>query len=449
MPSKTKVKISLAVSVIFFSVAIIFASGFFGEPFFYSQNESVKPPIAQATTIDHNMIGWAWSENIGWISFNSANCDTDGDGRSEGPVSGNGCPVAESIIANYGVNLDLSTNIFSGYAWSEHIGWIKFDPAGPYPQYPNSSAMLDGSNVTGWARAAGYSSPLAGGWDGWIKMSGKATNGADYGVSFVGGNAFEGSAWGSDVVGWISFKGTNYGARLSNTLPEARNLAISQPNLANGTSFYCKYEPSQTSFSWTFYDPDYGSSQTAFQVQIAKDNAFSTIVVDSCPTPTTGTCTSGNSATSYVPSSGMLAYNTTYYWRVIVRDDKNQWSLNPASGPSFTTPAHRYPAVDFTWSPSSPSQGEEVQFTDKSKCYTVGGSQVACPVAGFYWTFQDGDPANSTLQNPVVKFSSTGSKTITLRVADAEAFTCSATNSELTKVFKVKIKLPSWKEVSP
>jgi len=56
--------------------------------------------IAKAGIAD-NVSGWAWSENIGWISFNN----TTGGGTT-----------------NYGVDIDSSTGIFSGDAWSEHIG---------------------------------------------------------------------------------------------------------------------------------------------------------------------------------------------------------------------------------------------------------------------------------------------------------------------------------------
>ena len=54
---------------------------------------------------EHNLSGWAWSENIGWISFNST---TGGGG------------------VNYGVTV-ASNGRLSGYAWSENIGWITFN----------------------------------------------------------------------------------------------------------------------------------------------------------------------------------------------------------------------------------------------------------------------------------------------------------------------------------
>jgi len=62
---------------------------------------------------DSQMYGYAWSSNIGWISFNNCTSATTG-------CSG----------FSYGVSMD-PTNIsgyynLSGYAWSSNIGWISF-----------------------------------------------------------------------------------------------------------------------------------------------------------------------------------------------------------------------------------------------------------------------------------------------------------------------------------
>ncbi len=144
------------------------------------------------------LTGWAWSSNIGWISF-------DGTG--------------------YGVYKNPDGTLH-GYAWANpadttdpanptnNIGWIKFDPASDYPEAPNHGAQIEASGaVTGWARAcvaapnpatcSGVgSNPDAGGWDGWIKLSGTWANGVS-----KSGNNLTGFAWGSEVVGWVSFDG--------------------------------------------------------------------------------------------------------------------------------------------------------------------------------------------------------------------------------------------------
>ncbi|QQG46498.1 MAG: hypothetical protein HYY55_01485 [Candidatus Niyogibacteria bacterium] len=131
---------------------------------------------------EHNLSGWAWSGNTGWISFNSTN-------------QGGG--------VNYGVTV-ASNGRLSGYAWSDNVGWITFNQ-GDLGGCPNSpcQANFNKNNgaVTGWARALAN----GGGWDGWISLSG-----SNYGVS-ASQCVWQGWAWGSDVIGWINFSGSNYG----------------------------------------------------------------------------------------------------------------------------------------------------------------------------------------------------------------------------------------------
>ncbi len=170
--------------------------------------------IVRAGTGD-NVSGWAWSDNIGWISFNSINCDGDGDGLSDGLTAD--CPVVGTPIPNYGVNIDLkTTGDFSGFAWSDNIGWISFNrtDTGNPPEAPFNTAVstdpiarLDGASgeVTGWARAlSGISA--TNGYDGWIKLSGVATDvdSSPYGVT-LNNEFFNGFAWGGDVIGWVDF----------------------------------------------------------------------------------------------------------------------------------------------------------------------------------------------------------------------------------------------------
>ncbi|XOB42633.1 MAG: PKD domain-containing protein [Candidatus Nealsonbacteria bacterium] len=127
--------------------------------------------------VDDNVSGWAWSENIGWISFNN--------------TSGGG-----DII--YGVNIDFSTGVFSGYSWSENIGWISFNEAG-LVGCPSGTcqAKLDFSTkeVSGWAKALDI--------DSWIRL-----RNTDYGVwqdDSTSPNELRNWAWSDTVIGWISF----------------------------------------------------------------------------------------------------------------------------------------------------------------------------------------------------------------------------------------------------
>ena len=64
------------------------------------------------------------------------------------------------------------------------------------------------------------------------------------------------------------------------------------------------------------------------------------------------------------------------------------------------------PTPGFTWSPSDPTVGEQVQFTD-----TTVGSPIS-------WVWSFGDGATSTSQNPTHTFASFGDKQVTLGVTN-------------------------------
>ncbi|MFA5838803.1 MAG: hypothetical protein WC849_02600 [Candidatus Paceibacterota bacterium] len=151
--------------------------------FFYTGIEN-NSNEANAASESFNLAGWAWSDNIGWISFSCLNTNTCNTSNYRVSVGGNG---------------DLS-----GYAWSDNIGWISFNQgdSGSCP-IATCKAKLSGNEVMGWAKAlsADYF-----GWDGWINL--RRGSGPAFGVSFNSGTKkFGGYAWGSDVVGWINFNG--------------------------------------------------------------------------------------------------------------------------------------------------------------------------------------------------------------------------------------------------
>lgn len=119
--------------------------------------------------------GYAWSENIGWLSF-------------QGPA--------------HQVTINDETGAYGGYAWSSHICWVKF--AGDRARVCSATEGGDCSNVI---------SSNVSGWDGIIKLAG-----ATYKTEITGtaetGCSLTGYAWGSDVVGWLKMKGANYGVNL-------------------------------------------------------------------------------------------------------------------------------------------------------------------------------------------------------------------------------------------
>lgn len=153
------------------------------------------------------VLGYGWSENIGWISFN---CSND----------------LECGTSNYKVQINTD-NTVTGFAWSPNIGWIEFGGLSGFPTgggtYAGNARMTGTSgnwNIQGWARALAYTDSQAGGWDGWISLSGTG-----YGAGFDNtANFSTGSyAWGGDVIGWISF---------SLTYLDTTELCV-QPNSCN------------------------------------------------------------------------------------------------------------------------------------------------------------------------------------------------------------------------
>jgi len=121
--------------------------------------------------------GYAWSSNVGWISFNCKNSGTCG-------------------TSNYGVSLDRGTGNLSGYAWNSSVGWISFQASdvASCPSAPCAPKIIDGK-LTGWAKV--ISGKTSEGWNGWMHLAGST-----YGVSFDG-TRFTGFSWSDDVLGWV------------------------------------------------------------------------------------------------------------------------------------------------------------------------------------------------------------------------------------------------------
>lgn len=144
---------------------------------------TAMPPEAKAQSYNAYFTGYAWSDTVGWISFNGS---------------------------GYGVTVNTDNTTLAGYAWSDNAGWISFNQAdlGGCPSGTCSARIVNGA-LGGWTRArAGVG--RTDGWDGWISLSGASPS---YGPALPGGQTsglLSGYAWGSDVVGWIDFSVTAF-----------------------------------------------------------------------------------------------------------------------------------------------------------------------------------------------------------------------------------------------
>ena len=393
------------------------------------------PPPCQ----DHNVWGWAWAENIGWISFSCKNCDSDSDGITD---TGNysQCPVGDSII-NYGVDID-NNGLFSGYAWAGGttanlggIGWIKFDPAVPYPTAPSYSACLDlpgpgqdcdnvgDCTVSGWARAyraIDSEGQTLGGWDGWIKFRGTIQTGEAYGVRLNTSGSpapaeFREWAWGGDdststaVLGWTSFNcadrgvcgSSPYKVMTSPIIPPNQPPYIESKTVSES---YCNVFAGQgrVDFQWIYRDDDL-DHQTQFDFRVNDVNnvndaspEIDRIVIVNPPNNL-----DGNTNNQVVIVGSEINFNTPYYWWAKVYDNQGNDS-GWVAGPSFTTDAHAYPYPDFTHTPQNPSAGQVITFTDTSDCYSSpGNTEYDCQddslgVIQYAWDFDYDTPPDFT-----------------------------------------------------
>ena len=231
------------------------------------------PGFGEAAVGD-NMTGYAWSDNIGWVNFNSG---------------------------SYGVRVD-ATGLMSGYAWSDNIGWITFNSnqlsgcaTAPCEVRFNKVTGM----VTGWARVCSGMSDTSSnslypnqtnpnntcggvsrtdGWDGWIQLRGASGN---YGITVTGCN-WDGWAWGGNVVGWIHFRGptanyavvgTDANSCQSIGVPTLRVIPVSETVAVNQTQqFYAMFDPDGST------GPSPESSVGSGTTWVSSNTAVATIV---------------------------------------------------------------------------------------------------------------------------------------------------------------------------
>jgi len=461
-----------------------------------TSNQATITVTTAKTISGNNVYGWAWSENIGWINFNS-----NGITGSAGTIIPGG-----GGDFDYGVNIN-DDGTFSGYAWSENIGWIKFDgnydssytkgyPALPYHSVCvnlNGQSTCDGAqdnSVTGWARAcsvfasgcSGALNPDRGGWDGWINLGQLLTSPLTMNPLAIsstpdsdGFYEFHNWAWGGSddstdtaynkaVIGWASFncqegggcpKSNNYKVITTffseiNPKPDVKTIndnPLQSPPPEDDSELSFNYCESNVFFQWKYIDAY--SEESRFEFQVSQNADFSdAITYDSGSIQFSSPQNSQSINISANPTPNQLAYNTQYYWRVKVWDSQTP-ALDSGwiDGASFTTTAHAWPQTSFSYTPSSPvtlvNNKATFKFTDSSTCYGTDNKTVDCV---YSWKFGDTSNNTSTDKEPSHTYQSNGSKDISLTATDEDGNSCA-----ISKTIKIinPSNTPQWQEVSP
>ncbi len=407
------------------------------------------------TTGGTNFYGVAWGSNdlngvVGWLAFASG-------------------------AVEYGVTINPSTYALSGYAWSENVGWLSFNkadtstpPAAPFNDgLQTYIAKLDTSTckLRGWGKFLS----AGGGWDGWMKLQREGGT-PDYVVSLSGATSeFSGYAWAGSpsesegVVGWISTNDKDYNG----------SAGPYDYQITTTLSSVCGPTCSNTSESWSYCTDSRhpvlnwtcSETQTGRQVQVTSlaDSGFATPLVD---------VTDASSSTSYTTSYS-FSWNTSYRWRVKCQSASG-WSEWETNSDGFTTPLNAYPATDFAWTPQTIRTNDEISFYDDvnysashySKCYNAADAIISC--TSWSWTFE-GYPANTTLADgdtltergtvadPLgVTFKTypvDTTSTVSVEVRDANSVQenpCGTTNYCCSKSYNITtMRYPKWREIIP
>ena len=297
-----------------------------------------------------NVSGWAWSENIGWISFN---CYNEYDGVLESHCTDAG------YDSDYGVNIEPSTGNFSGYAWSENIGWISFEPADvsscPIAGTCETKLDFETKKVSGWAKVLSDNS--------WIKLRGQTTETPpkEYGVYWdpADNQELKGWAWSDMVVGWISFNCKDGGETQNNICTKSDYQVIAKVDITPPPVPTMDSEPEYTK----------GTSHTVSCSEVT-DIGVGGVEYQFCKNtsdPTSGCTLSDWSSSTSATFSGLTS-GQIYYYFVRVRDsleNTSSWSSSvystqdadpptPPGTPSTTSPTNDT-TPSWSWTASTDS----------------------------------------------------------------------------------------------
>lgn len=325
---------------------------------------------AQTVPLPATITGYAWSSNIGWISFNCLNRTASNP---------NGICASEGGI-DYGVTVDAAGNL-NGHAWSSNIGWIQFGGLSGFPSASGNAggnARLTSSNeLQGWARVctvfqtgcSGALKPNAerGGWDGWISLRGN-----NHTVEFTGGSVAAGPtnhyAWGSAIVGWIDFNpGFNPITILPN--PSINSFTATPDEVELGTD---------VTLNWNVQGMD---SCTATNNRGATDWTGNVNAADSITHAQTVTPPEGDTVYTLACESTLTGATFTESVTVTARPDIeiNSLSCTNCSGPSLPAPESdgTYDNITFlaniTGIPGGNTAPYELSFGGQTVTGTVSG----------------------------------------------------------------------------
>jgi hypothetical protein len=258
------------------------------------------PLYAQAACGFHNVSGYVWSRNSGWISLN--------------------CNAGGSI--DYGLDIDFEsgsqTEPVTGYAWSQNYGWLNMQPAGPYPAAPNTAALFTrnegelatstAGTITGWAQWSAL------GANGWMLLGPLTISSTEYGIGIGADRLFTGWSWnGGDNLdadpepergdGWVLWDSVESGGGASVLAYWFESL---YGDIYSGSSVSAPFAPPLNRYNATYLIQANGTVQpVAIQSQAGNSVPAVSDSFDSLSIPDTANNYKG--ALGWLDKAGMLA----------------------------------------------------------------------------------------------------------------------------------------------
>ncbi|MBU6415250.1 fibronectin type III domain-containing protein [Patescibacteria group bacterium] len=423
-----------------------------------------------------NISGWAWSD----MPNGSDELKTFGQvGRGAGWIE-----FAPAM--GPGVTVDPSGN-FSGYAWSERIGWVSFNASETSSCGSNATLNKLTGAVTGFAKALGGNDSQAGGWDGCIKMD-PGVFGS--GVSVDASCNYRGWAWGGPIIGWVQFDPVFGGVKgagdacVSGLLSASCSVSPASATVGQSVTWTATASGGTGSYSYSWSGSSPLAGQTGNPVTVSYATAGTktgaVTVTSGAQTSSLQACNTSVdiAAGASVPLAPSLlrvdsaSLNTCGAIRVLWNDNsdnEDRFELErdngfgfanianlAANATSFTdttvsqntgyvyrvracnavgcsaysnsaTGNNQSPSADFTWVPQQPKVNQPTVFTDTSTPF--GGATIILR----RWTFENGNPATTTSSRATTttRFvnATPPNKTSTLAVTDSLSRTCSMTKS--------------------
>ncbi len=309
-----------------------------------------------------NVRGYAWSDNIGWISFSCFNTYDSGEG------------------VDYGVYFNSITESLSGYAWSDNVGWISFE-SDDLEGCPDGDceAVIDGSgDVSGWAKVLSNGE--------WISLS-------DIELE---GNRFTGYGWGDRTIGWASFDCENEDECQESDYNVFLVLPPDPPSDVDvefREDNQCVGEHSVPTIVWEYSDP-LGADAEGYKIETAYGSIEESIFLED------GDVTE----TTISPNDwdGSQEWGTTFDCTIQVKNEHGLYSdVNECT---FSNLARPYPQPELSWSPETIHFEEMIEFTGKDDVQEEGVSMTDELRRTFEFDFgEHANPEEESVEDTVEK----------------------------------------------